>query len=241
MASEDVRRRLYLIQELDVSILAIEAGLTELQESRPYCPRHFVFLLLLSTGIERLSKVVLRLRALATAGAPLSKEEMQPGKGFGHDLVKLCDAVAAKCFTSEYLTRPYAEQDLQFIQQDPAWRAMLTVLFDFAKADRYVYMNGISDPGVAAEWPERRWDELEAGTMQPGEYARLYAAGKEQEAKGRANRTLVACLERYVRALARLFVSGMLGDQARQVSSMVSRYYRLEDAQLGKPRRTSHP
>ncbi len=69
--------------------------------------------------------------------------------------------------------------------------------------------------------------------MPDGAYTALYLAGREGEAKGHANRTLVACLETFVRALALLFVSGVLGSQARQVSSAMSRYFMLDDDELG--------
>lgn len=231
MIGDDVRRRLYLIQELDVSLLAIAAGLAELHGSLPYRSRYFVFLLLLSTGLERLLKIVLHLRALETTGAFLSRDEMK--NRYGHNLVGLCNAVVTECFTPEHLTRPATQADLRFVRDDPILRPMLELLSDFATADRYIYMNGISDPGDTAEWPERRWQELESSTLPRGEFVRLYMAGEEPTAKDRATRALVACLERFVRAVARLFVWGALGDQARQVSPAVSDYLRLMDEDLG--------
>jgi hypothetical protein len=75
--------------------------------------------------------------------------------------------------------------------------------------------------------------------MPLGEYMRLVIAGQEHAAKRQASRTLVACLERFVRALARLFVSDVLGNQARQVSSAVSHYFMLGDEALGT--REYHP
>ncbi len=82
-ANDDTLRRLYLMEELDVSVATIETGLAELQRSRPYRTRHFVFLLLLATGVERLMKIVLHLRTLETTGAFLSRDAMI--KRYGHD------------------------------------------------------------------------------------------------------------------------------------------------------------
>ncbi len=230
-ANDYTLRRLYLIEELDVSVATIEAGLAELQRSRPYRTRHFVFLLLLTTGVERLMKIVLHLRALETTGAFLSRDTMK--KRYGHDLVGLCTAVVTECYTPEYLARPFARRDREFLEIDPTFRPMLALLSDFAKADRYVYMDGISDPGVTADWPGRRWDEIEVATMPDGEYTGLYLSGSEGQAKSHANRALVSCLETFVRALARLFVSSVLGSQARQASPAVSQYFMLDDEDLG--------
>jgi hypothetical protein len=99
--------------------------------------------------------------------------------------------------------------------------------------DRYHYMNGISDPNTTTEPPVRRWDDLEGATLPSGELASLYVTAKETEAKARANHVLTACLERFVRALARLFIYGPLGNQGRQFSSEVIRYSQLKDDELG--------
>jgi hypothetical protein len=231
VASEDVQRRLFLLQELDVSILAIEAGLAELQASRPYRPRHFVFLLLLSTGFERLLKIALHLRALNTTGAFHPARHMR--ETYDHNIVKLSDAVAQECFTHDHRARPLGAQDFEFVTHDPRLGDVLALLSAFAKADRYVYMDGISDPGGVGESPQRRWGELEVSTMLGGEHARLYGEGNETEAKNQANRALAACIERYVRALARLFAWGALGDLGRQVSPALSAYCMLDDGALG--------
>lgn len=235
MASPDVLQRIYLIQELDVSVLAVGAGLAELQGSRPYRPRHFVFLLLLSTGLERLMKIVLQLHALETTGVFLSRSKLQ--HEYGHNLIELRDHVVTNCFTADYLKRQVATDDLAFIQSDPILGGMLKLLSDFAKDDRYLYMNGISDPSdpkVTGEWPERRWDDLEGMTMASNERMKLYTTGKEDVAKRHANRALVACLERFVRALTRLFTLGPLGGQGRLVSSALSDYLFLHDEDLGR-------
>ncbi len=230
-ANDDTLRRLYLIEELDVSVATIESGLAELQRSRPYRTRHFVFLLLLATGAERLMKIVLHLHALETTGTFLSRDAMK--KWYGHDLSRLCGAVVAECYTPEYLARPFARRDRAFLETDPTFRSMLALLSDFAKADRYVYMDGISDPGVTADWPGRRWDEIEVAMMPDGEYIGLYLSGSEGQAKSHATRARLACLETFVRAQARLFVSGVLGSQARQASPAVSQYFILDDEDLG--------
>jgi hypothetical protein len=231
MASRDMLQRLYLIQELDVSVLAVEAGLAERQGSRPYHPRHFVFLLLLSTGLERLMKIVLQLHALETTGVFLSQRELK--EKYGHNLIELRKHVVEKCFTTDYLTRQVAVDDRDFVRDDPLFKDLLQLLSDFAENDRYLYMNGISDPNMGREWPARRWEALESATMPSNERMKLYATGEEDIAKGRANHALVVCLERFVRALARLFTLGPLGGQGRQVSTALVHYRSLLDEDLG--------
>ncbi len=65
--------------------------------------------------------------------------------------------------------------------------------------------------------------QLPSTSMTPVVAVRVLGRGPvTREAKGYANRTLAACLEALVRVLPRLFVSGVLGSQARHVSTAVS-------------------
>lgn len=201
-ARDDVLQRLYLTQELEISVSVVKSGLAVLQQSRLYKANHFVFLTLLSTGIERLLKVILHLHAIETTGGFLPKQKV---RDVSHDILKLREEVVEKCFTQEYLKKPVAKQDLDFLSHDDTLNKMLSLLSDFAKRDRYVYMDGISIPGITAEWPNRRWEELENGTIPDDERIRLRLDDKHELVKLRATQYLVLCLERLLRALARLF------------------------------------
>lgn len=239
-ATNRTLQRLNLIQELDLSVSIIESGLAALQASRPYKTRHFVFLMLLSSGVERLLKVILHLHAVHTTGQFLTTDERKRrdlrDAWNRHDLVRLCAEAVAVCFTPEYLKRPVAVEDRDFIRQDATMTRMLELLADFARHDRYVFMDGIAEPGTTSEWPDRRWGELESLTLPQGEYARLVLDHRHDLAKQHANRALVACLERFLRALARLFTLSELGSDGRMVSTAASRYWRLSDQDLGTTR-----
>jgi hypothetical protein len=125
MASKAVLQRLSLLQELEGSLLAIEAGLTELRESQPYHSRHFIFLILLSTGLERFMKVILHLHALETTGGFLTMKQVKCV--YGHNVLSLCGAITTGCFTPIYVSRPIAAEDHVFIQNDPRLREVLTI------------------------------------------------------------------------------------------------------------------
>lgn len=220
----------FLIEEFDVSFATIEGGLKVLQQSRFYGRDLFVFLTLLASGLERLMKIILHLHALETIGASLTESQMRE---YGHGLCSILADVVQNCYTQNYLQRPVAQADLAFIQNDPRLTEMLSILDDFARTDRYIYMDAIANPNTLASTPQERWEKLEAETMAPGAYVKTILAGREKEAISHANRTLIICLERFVRALTRLFVLGDLGAFAPTFAASVSDFSMLDDDELG--------
>ena len=230
-----IRQRMALIQELEIAMYSIESGLAVLQRNQAYQPkpRHFTFLLLLATGLERLMKLVICLDKVEKTGSFPAQSFLQ--KKLGHDLRKLRDTVAHECFSPTYRTHPAGKADYAFITDAPLLNELLLVLSDFAQSDRYIFMNGVSDPKIGREWPKIRWEGLERATM-PDRYMQLLGEGKLEAIKAHANVQLVACIEQFVRALARLFTMGQLGDIARRTSPVVYGFLMLADNDLGKKR-----
>lgn len=229
-AKDSVLQQIYLLQELDQAVLLIDTGLAMLQLSRPYHRKTFVFLTLLASGIERLLKIVLCLRAIEVTGKFLTKKEL---KRFNHDLAGLVGEVVSQCFTAGYLTRPIAQQDFDFLRTDQLMQGIIEVLSDFAKSDRYIFMDGISEPATSHEWPDRRWEELEKLSLDETEYMALLTKLDVEEITKCANKKLVAHFERFLRAISRLFVLAELGTEARSKSLAVSHFYMLDDKDLG--------
>ena len=221
----------YLIQELEQSILVIEHGLAILQRNRVDRPKHFVFLTLLSSGFERLMKIILCLHNIETHGRFLSESEF---KVFGHDLVKLLQSVIDKCFTDNYLKKPVAAKDLYFIKNEEVLKEMLKVLSDFAKRDRYIFMDGISKPATNHEWPDRRWENIERKAIPPDHYPATIDEERVDALQTLANQTLVSCLEKLLRALARLFTLADLGQEARSKLPLLWHFLMLRDEDIGK-------
>ncbi len=227
---KQVSQRLSLLKETELSISLLSSGLAILQQSRPYEFKCFSFMLLLATGLERLMKIVLCLHAFEATGEFPSKEYL---KGLGHDLVRLRNEVLRACYTQEYLKLPFARTDHDFIEQDALFNHMLILLSDFAQSDRYIHMDSIADP-QGREWPELRWEELERQTMPSDVYWSLVQEGKLDELKQHSNQQFVANIEKFIRALTRLFAFAGLGDLARSNSVTTWGFMKLEDEQLGR-------
>ncbi len=139
-----VSREIFFRQELDIALRLVKSALFHLQTNKLYKQNHFIFLMLLASGIERLTKIVLYLEVYEREGRYLERSDF---KKLGHDIQKLVDLVVEKCFTAAYA---------------------------------------------------------------------------------------VICIEKLLRALARLFVFGVLGDQGRRHSSILRPFANLEDNLLGK-------
>lgn len=233
-AQDVVRQKMALLQEAEIAIYSIQAGLVALQKNRPYAPKpyYFTWLLLLATGLERLMKIVICLHEFETVGAFPSRQYL--ARRIGHNLLRLRDEVIQRCYTSTYLMRPFAQEDHKFVETDPLLNQLLGLLDDFARDDRYIFMNGIVEPTIGREWPKYRWEELEKTALSDDTYFQMLQEDKLTELKVQANIQLKAYIERFVRALTRLFIFGELGDLARSNTTTVWEFIRLEDGNLGQ-------
>lgn len=223
--------KLYLIQELDLAVNAVKSGLAVLQLSRPYHTQHFLFLLALSTGIERLLKVMLCLYEFDRTGAFLSAGELRT---YGHDVTRLLGAVAETCYSTRPVLSPIIVEDRAFLVGDALLEAVLDVLTDFAKRDRYLFMDGLSSPSRTDEWMDRRWERIEAMTMPEGKGRRLALDGRLDEVKAYATRCIVACLERFLRALARTVTHTDRGADTLSLGSGLWDFLVVRDERLGE-------
>lgn len=226
-----MQRKMSLIQELDITIALIESGLAVLQRSRMFNTKHFVFLLLLTSGIERLMKIILTLHHLETEGSFLTRQELRQ---LGHNLRDMCNSIMTRCFTPGYRNRPIAAADYQFIEQDPMFHQLLDIMADFAMNRRYAYMDGTDIPTHMFNAPDRLWEEVEIQQIPPERIRDLLDSDESNTVKHQAVNNLVICIERFIRALCRLFALAELGGQARALSPTVKQFAQLNDADLGK-------
>lgn len=230
---EDQLKRLYLVQELDLSVNSVKSGLAILQRSRPYKTQHFLFLLVLSTGFERLMKVLLCLRSFNDAGQFLSEKALRK---YGHDLMILRDDVYRDCFPEHISLPEVVEEDRDFMLNDPLLNAVLRVLSDFAVRDRYLYMNGINNPVAQGEWLDQRWEEVEAMTASKEERLRMVTEDRLDELKNQAIGSIMVCLERFLRALVRTTTHTGLQGKARSMGTGIWDFLTMQDEQLGQKR-----
>lgn len=228
---EERIRILGVTRELDIALSLITTGLGFIQRGHQDEIERFRFLLLITSGLERLMKIILVLQIQQSEDRFLSKTEL---KKIGHNLQELCSSVVERCFTPRYLQRPMAVGDKQFLQHDPLLQKMLLLLSDFAQEDRYAYLNAIANPERTLNPPNRRWEELEMEQIETTELMGLIRAQQYDLADIRMRHNLIVCLETMLRAFARLFRFADLGDLAKSTSLKIWDFARIEDGDLGK-------
>lgn len=236
----DTARRLAITRELELAVSTLESGFGALERGRKHAVKHALFLTLLSSGVERLLKTLLQLDALAGTGALFTRDSLNKSPlrdaWVRHRLTRLQAEVLRAGYSPAALRRPLASEDHDFLTTDAIFGRLLTLLADFAENYRSAYLDVGAELGEMPEWPDDRWRELELFTMAEGRYARLVLDEKFDAVKRHADRTLIASLERFVRALARLVIAGDFGAEGLAAAAPLRRYWALSDDELGKTR-----
>lgn len=227
-ASDRQIQMLYVNEELLIAVSTVETGMAILQNNHLYRRNEFPLMLMLSSGIERVLKIVQHLGVFNTEGRFRAVRRT-------HDLGALRIWVLRECFTATYRTKPNMHADRDYLTNDPLLLAMFGVLSDFsdARGSRYLYMDAIANPQMedaSDRWPKRQWERLEmlcidtAGGIRPEII--------EQQHK-EATRQLVGVVERFMRIIGRLFRFGGLGDAALPPSTYFSKFIRMAEHEFG--------
>jgi hypothetical protein len=227
-----IQQKLALLQEAEIALYSIETGLGQLRKNRPIAPKpyYFSWFILLSTGFERLMKVAVCLHEFEATGEFPTRKFLQ--SVMRHNLIALRNEVIRRCYTPAYRNRDFGQRDYDFITTDDVLLNILSALNDFSDKDRYMFMDRISGPGDGREWPKGRWEEIERLALSDAVFYHLLQHD-HPELKRRANQLTQASIERFTRALSRLFVFGNLGSLATSQYALISDFVRLEDASLG--------
>lgn len=217
-------------EALNLSAL-VEHGIAGLERMHPPYDDIFSPLLLLASGVERLCKITLWLRAFR-AGSPLTLSDF---KKFSHQVKPLVGQVVTDCFSAEYLRYSAPRLDYEFLKGDANLRGLLDLVSEFGESGRYYHLNLLVQEGEPNSSPSRRWrawdDALVRGNQRledlafsgGGGYAYYYAVSVER-------RKLV---ERFLRAICRLY-SPIVLDAVGVSSPSMLRWAELPDEALGK-------
>jgi hypothetical protein len=234
---DDTLKQVYVIEELDVAVKLIKAGFRELQHIDDANDFYHLPFLTLAGGFERLMKIVICLHIHETTGSFPREYPWQRGRQ-GHDLMWLLDYMVDHCFSSTYLKIPVAQDDITFLRTDKKIkiRSVIRILSSFGQAARYYNLDVIYGQTQGTDSPEEKWGKLEAEIMQDNSQGVVRSQHPSEEIRTfeRVNIEIVSMLERFTRALCRLFTIGDLGQKARQVSPIVNQFIKMKDDEFGK-------
>ena len=221
--------------EVETSIRLIRKGMAELQGISGANDFYHVPILLLSSGYERLIKCLLCLASIDEKGE--IKEIPYEKKGRrGHDLDLLLNKLLEICEEKDYSSKfPAAKEDINLLKNDKKLRKIVSILSEFAQSGRYYNLDMFIDGKSDYDKSEDKWEELETAIAlsrkdiskkikTPGELGHIYTE---------INKEFIIVLEKFARALARLFTLGDFGKFAKQISPYVHDYLFLKDEELG--------
>ena len=234
MAEFSTNQELALIQETETSIFLIHEGLLALNRLSGANDFYHGPLGLLAQGFERLMKVVICLGQLEAKGTLPTSREM---KKYGHNLTALADAIVDLSERTGYAdSRPAARLDTDFMTSDKQLRELLAVLRDFGEWGRYYNLDTLLNrTGHVAtrDGPTASFQRIESlilqhqpdwiAKIQGREFENVYSCVKAE---------LVATLQRFARALCRMFTLGPLGDRGQRLLGLVKVFLFLRDDDL---------
>jgi len=226
------QQALALIEELDTATKLIEFGLADLREQASGGFHHLP-LQLLAQGLERFLKLTYAFAVLQGSRELPSIREM---RAFGHDLEGLADALVGLV-----APRHRVQGDLEFICSDSDLRSLLRLLSDFGKEGRYHHLNAFLAPSSVRidDSPLLRWSEFETefASGQPDWIERIGSYEGSEQVFGEVALSVAALIDRFTRAIARMWTQGALPEEAASYVSQLMRFLGLRDEQLGVPRR----
>lgn len=234
MATLPAAQALGLVQDLDVAEGFIEHGLDQIGRIDGGNDLFQLPMHLLANGFERFLKLTLAIAELESTGSLPDAEQLR--RRFGHDLTKLNDAIAARANrVAAYTARPAAQDDLAFLRTDALLRDILSALTLYAKQGRYHNMATFLG-GQSAGDADEAWQGIEASVLKASpEWAARLGDPAFTGYYAELAKTLTASIQRYARAISRMWTLGPLGDLGRR--HMPSQFLMLSDDELPQLRR----
>ena len=229
-----IHQKLAIDQELLNAIRLIQAGLGQLQKLDGANDFYHLPLLTLSSGFERLMKVILCFRTLEKTGEFPRPKDIPSGRQ-GHNLEILLRNIRKECFLEKYIHIPIAKEDLAYLESDELL-SFLSVLSKLGQAARYYHLDVVLGKQPKTDAPNREWESLE--TAIAIKRPELMKEIEENPASNKIHQKIavevVSRFERFARALARLFGIGGIGQEAGCYVGYVSKFLFLRDDLLGK-------
>lgn len=228
--ARDLKKFLSISDELDASCELIKAGFGALQEIDMANTFYHLPHQLLASGFERLMKCYI---LLVHAGSRGSYPNTVFLKSVGHDLNELLQLVCKDYYGGK--NRPLIKEEFDYLTTDRILHECMRILSLFGMKGRYYNLDVVTDEADPCLInPTEEWQDLESEIEDPGPYL------SDQEALyrdyfPRVHRTMIAKMERLVRAVALQFTLGDHADPDRHLAQLWSTFgdFRHLDTELG--------
>jgi hypothetical protein len=227
-------RKIASLMEVETSVKLLKKGMGDLQNIGSANDFYHAPILLLSSGYERLMKCLLCLAFMDENMNPTEKAYYPKGRK-GHDLTLLLKKLIEVCEKKGYSSKfPKAKEDIELLSKDEDLRKIVTLLSDFAQGGRYYNLDIVLYGTSTYKDPTTMYQKIERAILQKrNELSKKLTEGDTDYVHREINRELIITLEKFTRALSRLFTLADFGDFAKQASALVYDYLMLRDDDLG--------
>lgn len=232
MSNNDISKRVSLGLELQTSIKLLQVGLCELQKINGANDFYSLPFQLLSSGFERLMKCIICFKWYDNKGCFPTVSELKT-----HDLMLLKSKIISDCISEEIMNKRIAtKEDYNLILNDKELDKLLYVLSEFGKYSRYYNLDIVTGNKKPSTDVEGIWEKYELNLI--NQYPNLKKLfndnSKIDELYREINKKIISKLERFTRALVRLFTLGGLGNEAETHTGIISPFLFLMDDDLGE-------
>jgi hypothetical protein len=225
---------LSILIELENSIKYLRCGLAELQKITPENDFYEPPLLYLSSGFERLFKIILCLN-FKENNKRLPKQGEIWNRKQGHDIEFLKSEVEKICIP---VNRSFTFGDYDLITQDKDINLICKILSEFAKRSRYFNLDIIL--GYEQEFNSKKeWENIETVILKKyyGEkefYKRIGNHELLDDVYLKLSELIVSKLELFLRALVRQFIFGNFSKGSKTYMITISSFFSIDDNLIGK-------
>ena len=225
-----------LSQEAQAVVYLSQRGISELHSINAANDFFHLPMQLLAQGFERLLKLTYALAYLKQHG---KLPEPKNIRRYSHNLSLLTDdLVALVVAEDDYIRRPAVQADIDFIRNDTDLRRILDLLSTFGTWSRYYRLEEFLDPDSvnASADPDRAWEAHESEIIKRDpDWLDKLKPGDDRVFR-EATSTIAGLLERYGRAITRMWTLGAVDKAAQAHVGVIMGFLFLRDDELGTRR-----
>lgn len=229
-----VYRNICLVHEVGNAIEFIKKGICEIKNSNIEIGESIIPLQLLATGFERLMKCILCARYLHVHGEYPDIKFLK--KDMGHDLESLLKNIREECKEMQYDVRSATKQDMDFLTTDDKLLKMNQLLSEFGAGARYYYLDIVTKGESEYAEPMEKIEEIEKLIVSYNPHLKkiMMDPTKTEGFNEELDRQLIIILEKFARALVRMFTLGELGKEGQRNYAHITVFLNLMDSDLGQ-------
>ncbi len=232
--AHEIEKVVAITEEVEASFQFIAVGLKNLNEQTSSISNNHVSLQLLSSGFERVLKILLLLKDKHLTGSyPELSKAREKFKNYnnGHGIEKMLDELIVYSKNIDFMQRvPMVREDLDFIENNKSFREFLKIITEFSIQQRYYYIDTIVLENSNQNF--NPFSSFKNFIYSFGNGTDLTQLTYKQEERLFIQGAII-CIEKGVSAISRFFTHG-LGDFGKQFYGDFSSFILLNDKDLGK-------